>query len=141
MGYTGQCACGAVHLQIDAAPVAVRQCWCRHCQQIAAGSATNNAIFPADNVVFSGELRSSSWVADSGNTLTFWFCPRCGTQAYAQTSARPQFKTVRLGFLDTPHDLAPEAVIWTEAAPAWAVFDPELEQFPRQPPPPQPQPS
>lgn len=138
MGYTGQCACGAATLQIDAEPVAVRQCWCRHCQKIAGGSASNNAIFPADAVRFTGALQSGSWTADSGNTLTYWFCPDCGTQAYAQTSARLQFKTVRLGFLDAPHDLAPGAIIWTDAAPGWAVFDPELEQWPQQPPPPPP---
>lgn len=138
MGYTGQCACGAVRLKAEAEPVAVRQCWCRHCQQIAAGSPTNNAIFPASDVHFDGVLQSSHWVADSGNTLTFWFCPACGTQAYAQTSARPQFKTVRLGFIDEPHGLAPQAIIWTEVAPPWAVFDPELERWPQQPPPPSP---
>lgn len=138
MGYTGRCSCGAVTLRIEAEPVAVRQCWCRHCQKIAAGNATNNAIFPAEAVHFSGELQSSGWTADSGNSLTYWFCPRCGTQAYAQTSARPQFRTVRLGFLDAPHGLAPEAIIWTEAAPQWAALDPGLEQWPRQPPPPPP---
>ena len=138
MGYTGRCRCGAVSLQIDAEPVAVRQCWCRHCQRIAARSASNNAIFPADAVRFAGELQSSGWTADSGNSLTYWFCPHCGTQAYAQTSARPQFKTVRLGFLEAPHGLAPGAIIWTDAAPDWAVFDPELEQWPQQPPPPPP---
>lgn len=136
MGYTGRCACGAVSLRIDAEPVAVRQCWCRHCQQVAAGSATNNAIFPADAVHFEGQLQSAGWAADSGNSLTYWFCPHCGTQAYAQTSARPQFKTVRLGFIDAPHGLAPQAIIWTEAAPSWAAFDPELERWPQQPPPP-----
>lgn len=136
MRYTGQCACGGVTLHIDAEPVAVRQCWCRPCQQIAAGGATNNAIFPASDTTFVGELASASWIAASGNTLTFWFCPRCGTQAYAQSSARPQFKTVRLGFIDEPHGLAPQAIIWTESAPAWAVFDPSLEQWPQQPPPP-----
>jgi hypothetical protein len=136
MNYSGQCACGAVTLRINAEPVAVRQCWCRQCQQIAAGGSTNNAIFPAADVAFAGELASAQWVADSGNTLTYWFCPRCGTQAYAQTSARPQFKTVRLGFIEQPHDLAPEAIIWTEDAPHWAVFDPDLQAWPRQPPPP-----
>jgi hypothetical protein len=136
VGYTGQCACGAVTLQVDAEPVAVRQCWCRHCQQIAAGGPTNNAIFPASAVTFEGALESASWVAASSNTLTYWFCPVCGTQAYAMSSARPQFKTVRLGFIDEPHGLAPQAIIWTEAAPRWAVFDPGLEQWPQMPPPP-----
>jgi hypothetical protein len=134
MGYTGKCACGAVTLTITAAPLATRQCWCRQCQTIAAGGATNNAIFPADSVHIEGALASSTWPAASGNTLAFHFCPACGTQVYGQSSARPQMKTVRFGVIDQPHDLAPQAVIWTADAPAWAVFDPALDHFERQPP-------
>jgi hypothetical protein len=134
MGYTGKCACGAVTLTMSAAPLATRQCWCRQCQTIAAGGATNNAIFPADSVHIEGALASSTWTAASGNTLAFHFCPVCGTQVYGQSSARPQMKTVRFGVIDQPHDLAPQAVIWTADAPAWAVFDPELDHFERQPP-------
>jgi hypothetical protein len=53
-----------------------------------------------------------------------------------QSDARPQFRAVRLGMLDEPHGLKPQMVIWTEDAPAWAVIDPALEQYRRQPPPP-----
>jgi MoxR-like ATPase len=60
----------------------------------------------------------------------------CGTQVYAQSSARPHMKTVRFGVIDQPHDLAPQAIIWTQDAPDWAVFDPALERHPRQPAPP-----
>jgi len=136
--YTGRCACGAVRLRIDAQPLATRQCWCRQCQTIAAGSATNNAIFPADAVHIDGALAASAWTAASGNTLTFHFCPACGAQVYAQSSARPTMKTVRFGVIDQPHDLAPRMVIWTGDAPQWAVFDPALEQFAGQPPAPAP---
>lgn len=134
--YTGRCACGAVTATIAGAPVAVRQCWCRQCQQLAAGSPTTNAMFSTDAIALQGELASASYTAASGNTLTQSFCGQCGTPVMGQSSARPQFRTVRLGFLDAPHDLAPQVAIWTEDAPAWAVIDPALERFERQPPPP-----
>jgi hypothetical protein len=137
--YTGRCACGAVTARVEAEPIATRQCWCRQCQQIAAGGPTHNAMFPTEAVHFSGELASASWRAASGNRLTFHFCPRCGTQAFAQSSARPHIKTVRLGMIDEPHGLRPEMAIWTADAPTWAVIDPALEQHTGQPPaPPQP---
>jgi len=138
MSYTGRCACGAVTLRIEGEAVATRQCWCRQCQQIAAGGPTHNAIFPAEAVHFHGELASASWPAASGNTLTFHFCPRCGTQAYAQSSARPHLKTVRFGFIDKPHDLKPQMAIWTGEAPSWAMIDPAIEQHAGQPPAPPP---
>ena len=55
-----------------------------------------------------------------------------------QSSARPQFRTLRLGFLDDARGLAPTVAIWTDEAPAWASIDPALETFPRQPPAPMP---
>lgn len=135
MAYTGRCACGAVSLEISAEPIGTRQCWCRQCQQISSGGPSHNAIFAADAVTIAGELGHSSWVAASGNVLTHSHCPQCGTQIYAQSSARPQLRTVRFGAIDEPHGLQPAVAIWTEEAPDWAVIDPALEQFAQQPPP------
>lgn len=134
MSYKGTCAYGSVRLSIAGEPVATRQCWCRQCQQIAAGGPTQNAIFKAEDVAITGPLAHNEWSAASGNTLTFHFCPACGTQIYAQSSARPHLKTVRFGALDAGHGLKPEMVIWTEDAPAWGVIDPALESWPQQPP-------
>jgi len=134
--YSGRCACGAVTLAISAEPVTTRQCWCRQCQQIAAGGPTQNAVFAADAVIIRGSLAASAWTAASGNVLTFHFCPSCGTQVYAQSSARPHLKTVRLGAIDEPHGLRPQMAIWTDEAPAWAQIDPSIEHHRRQPAPP-----
>ena len=137
--YTGRCACGSITAVINGEALVVRQCWCRQCQKIAAGSPTTNAMFATEALALEGILSSNSYVAASGNVLTQHFCGQCGTPVMGQSSARPQFRVIRLGFLDMPHDLAPAAAIWIEDAPAWACIDPALETFPRQaPPPPQP---
>jgi len=130
----GRCACGAVKAAIGGEPVAVRQCWCRECQQIAAGGPTHNAMFRTVDVQLSGQLASHFYVAASGNTLTQSFCPACGTPVMGQSSARPQFRTIRLGFLEPGHGLAPQMAIWTAEAPPWARIDPALERHERQPP-------
>ena len=132
--YTGRCACGQVTLSVCGDPVGTRQCWCRQCQQIAAGGPTHNAIFQSSEVAISGELATHAYSAASGNTLTQWFCPSCGSPVFCQSSARPHLKTVRFGTLDEPHGLRPQIAIWTDDAPEWAVIDPGMEQFPQQPP-------
>lgn len=139
MAFTGKCQCGAVSARISAdAPVAVRQCWCRQCQQMAGGGASANAMFPTDSVALEGTLAAHAYEAASGATLTQSFCARCGTPVMGQSSARPQFRTLRLGFLDAGHGLAPTMAIWTSEAPPWAAIDPALERFAVQPPPPAP---
>ena len=134
MGYTGRCACGAVQIEVSDNAKGVRQCWCRHCQQLAAGNATTNAFFLAEAISTTGEIQWNSHKADSGNELHWGFCPKCGSQLLAYSTARPQFRVVRVGAIDRPHDLAPQAIIWTSEAPAWAKFDPDLPIFPAQPP-------
>lgn len=134
MAYTGKCACGAVTATISGEPVVVRQCWCRQCQQIAAGSPTVNAIFAANDVDLKGTLAADAYVAASGNTLTKSFCAACGTPVMAQSSARPQFRTLRIGFLEPPHGLTPDMAIWLDDAPDWAVIDPDIAHYPGQPP-------
>ncbi|HTM94845.1 MAG TPA: GFA family protein [Croceibacterium sp.] len=138
MSRAGQCNCGAVRARVAGEPVAVRQCWCRQCQKLAGGGATHNAMFRTEDVELSGPLASWSYVADSGNTLTMHSCAECGTPVYAQSSARPQYRTIRIGFLDEPHGLAPTTAIWTDEKPAWAALDPKLESLPRQAPAPAP---
>jgi len=132
--YSGKCACGQVTATISGEAVAVRQCWCRQCQQIAAGGPTNNAMFRTEDVQLSGKLASHDYVAASGNVLTRRFCPACGTPVVAQSSARPHFRTIRLGFLEPGHGLAPQMVIWTADAPERALIDPALERHEGQPP-------
>jgi hypothetical protein len=124
--YSGRCVCGSVRATITGEPFAVALCWCRQCQQIAAGGATANAIFQQADIGWSGKLATHSYAAASGNTATHRFCPECGTQVYGESSAYPGVAAVRLGFLDAGHGLKPGSQIWTDEAPEWAVIDPTL---------------
>jgi hypothetical protein len=133
--YYGRCACGAVVAKIHGEPQAVRQCWCRQCQQIAAGGATTNAMFLSTDIEMTGELATHSFTAASGAKLTQYFCRKCGTPIMGQSSARMHLASVRFGFLDEAHGLAPSAAIWLVDAPNWATIDPSLERFDRQAPP------
>lgn len=140
MPYAGRCSCGAIAVRIDGDPIAVRQCWCRRCQKIAAGGPTHNAIFRTGEIAVEGAMASDNYVADSGNVLTRWHCPQCATPMLAGSSARPEMRVVRLGILDAPHGLKPTMAIWTSEAPDWAIIDPAMQAFPAQPPaPPAPQ--
>jgi hypothetical protein len=131
----GGCLCGAVRLEIDAQPLAVRACWCRLCQYLGAGSATVNACFPSEAVRTDGEVRWFDSKAESGSDMRRGFCPACGTPIFSIALQRPHLTFVRAGALDEPGIAAPQATIWTKEAPAWACIDAELPSFEAQPPP------
>jgi hypothetical protein len=134
MPYTGRCACGLVTASIQGEPFAVGQCWCRQCQRVSAGSASNNALFQKEEVVTSGELAIHTYRADSGNTSIQSFCAGCGTPVLGASSAHPGVIAVKLGIIDEPHGLRPAVAMWTSEAPAWALIDPSLPQFAKLPP-------
>jgi len=131
MTHSGRCFCGGVTFTATADPLGARMCWCRDCQYIASGSPTVNVLFPGDAVTWSGPLTTLAKVAESGNTVERGFCPTCGSQMYSRTvdPAGTQPVRVRAGTLDNPSLCPPEAYIWVDSAPAWAVFDPTLPRF------------
>ena len=126
MAITGGCLCGAVRFQIAADPLGVRQCWCRVCQYLGAGSGTVNVIFPREAVTVSGPLVDYVSTADSGSVMHRRFCARCGTPIFSEAEPRPHQIIVRAGTLDEPELAKPSAIIWAKSAPAWACFDPSL---------------
>lgn len=137
---TGHCLCGAVSFTLAAEPVATRVCWCRDCQHLSA-NGTVNMLVPADALTVSGALAEHTKAADSGNLVTRYFCPSCGTHLFAKSSGRPQFRVLRVGNLDEPSSIRPSVNIWSSSAPNWACLDPALERVDHQPLPPKPAPA
>lgn len=129
------CLCGQVRITIDAEPIAARMCWCRLCQYLSGGSATVNVAFPSDTVTTEGKLSWHASTADSGTPMRRGFCPECGTPVFSLAESRPHLTFIRAGALDDPSLIAPQAIIWTSAAPEWAHLDPDLPHYPAQIPP------
>jgi hypothetical protein len=132
--HSGRCLCGAVTVALDADPVGARTCWCRDCQKFGGGNGTTNAFFPAASIGCEGDVTWYESVADSGNTTHRGFCSRCGSHIFTKGSGRPDLCGVRVSVLDDSNLIAPEAVIWTDSALAWAALDPALPHFPKAPP-------
>lgn len=129
----GGCRCGAIRYRIGAEPVASRLSWCRDCQHWACGNASVNIIVRRDALRVDGIPARYDSRADSGHDMRRSFCRECGTQLFSESLENVDFIVVRVGTLDDPARHAPECVIWTDSAPAWAAVDPSLPAFPRQP--------
>ena len=135
MSITGGCLCGAVRYEATAEPLAVRTCWCRLCQYLGGGTATVNVCFETSAVTMTGELADHQSVADSGNVMHRGFCPKCGTPVTSTAEVQPHLMFLRAGTLDDPSIAAPQATIWTSAAPDWGCISDEIPSYPEQIPP------
>ncbi len=129
----GGCRCGAIRYRLSADPVAARMCWCRDCQYWACGNASVNLVVRRDALAVQGTSCTYESLADSGNHMRRSFCGQCGTQMFSESRENVEFQVVRVGTLDHPERFSPQAVIWRDSAPAWAVIDSALPAFPGQP--------
>ena len=129
---TGSCLCGQIRFRLKGQPLVSRLCWCRDCQHIA-GNGTANAIFPSEAIEIDGESAEYTSMADSGNHVRRRFCAKCGSHLFADNTERPGLTAVRLGALNDPSSITPEANIWVSRAPSWAYLNSSLQTFEEQP--------
>lgn len=126
---TGRCLCGAVNYRIASAPVRMAQCHCRDCQRASGTGHTSQAFFKLADFEAQGKTASFAVTAESGNVVTRYFCPTCGSRVWNENTGRPGIVVVPVGCLDNSDWYAPEAVGFTRNRGAWDVTSVEVPNF------------
>ncbi|MDJ0612784.1 MAG: GFA family protein [Rhizobiaceae bacterium] len=130
---TGSCLCGKVSIAADADIKMVINCHCLDCQNVT-GSVHGTLVFVEETSVnVSGELSAFDHPADSGNTLTKFFCGTCGSQVMGKNTGRPGMVGLRAGIIDQKDLIKPGANIYCDSAVPSTAMDPELKSFPKMP--------
>ena len=96
------CSCGQLALTIEGEPVRISMCHCLECQRRTGAVLSNQARFARKQVTIEGGTMKWTRKADSGNTLTFHFCPVCGSTVYWDNTGFPDLVTVAIGAFADP---------------------------------------
>ncbi|KAF2808235.1 glutathione-dependent formaldehyde-activating [Mytilinidion resinicola] len=125
---SGGCVCRKIRYTILAAPLAVNCCHCRWCQRETGASFALNAILEAQHVRHTGAaepvLSTIPSVSGAGQTLAR--CPDCGVVVWSNYAFHgPLTRIVRVGTLDAPDALRPDAHIFTESKQPWVDLSKE----------------
>jgi hypothetical protein len=127
----GGCGCGAVRYRLKDEPMYVNNCHCRLCQiQTGTGSAVN-AFIETDRLEhLSGELSEHEFVTGSGGIQIVVRCAKCGKPLWSHYP-RLGRKTagIRVGTLDDPSAVRPDAAIFVVSKPEWAPLPEGVPQF------------
>ena len=91
------CSCGQLHLTIDGEPSRISMCHCLECQRRTGAVISNQARFRREQVTFAGKATAWMRPAESGNALTFHFCPTCGSTVYWEGEGFPGYVAVAIG--------------------------------------------
>lgn len=132
--YTGGCACGAIHYEISAEPLAMNDCQCRDCQRKSGTGHGSYLTFPSkEQVKLKGKATHWEVAGDNGNVKTRAFCPTCGSPVYMTFSYMPEFFTIHAGSLDDPSRYKPQLVTYAMRGLAWDHVDPDVPKFEKMP--------
>jgi hypothetical protein len=105
------CSCGQLHLTIEGEPSRISLCHCLSCRRHTGAVISNQARFRREQVTFAG--KSTAWMrtADSGNAMTYHFCPTCGSTLYWENEGFPGHVTIAIGNFADPNFPAPTIAV------------------------------
>ena len=77
-----KCHCEALKVSCEGEPKGTTMCHCEFCQRRTGSSFNIGTWFKEENVTVTGETKEYVRVGEQGVTITFHFCPTCGSNVY-----------------------------------------------------------
>ncbi|MFJ4346225.1 GFA family protein [Pseudomonas sp. NPDC089401] len=129
MGFTGQCRCGQVAIDIEAQQLPpLYACHCLNCQRWSGSAFGLHLLCGAAAVRVTGEVVTYMH-EHQGQTSTQSLCGVCHTRLFNETTAAPGMRVVRAGVLDGAQAWVPVAHIWTRRRQPWVVLPQGVAQW------------
>ena len=128
--FEGGCACGAVRYRLGSPPMFVNCCHCHDCQRQTGTAFVINAIIETDRIeLLSGAPEAAAVPTDSGRLHDIYRCPDCRTALWSDYGHRSALRFVRVGTLDDPSALSPNAHIFTRSKLPWVGLPADVPAF------------
>jgi hypothetical protein len=103
--------------------VRVSACHCLDCKKRSGSSFAVQARWPAEQVAVEGRSRTFVSVAESGNRITFHFCPDCGSDVHYQIDGKfDGLVAIPLGAFEDPYFTHPRFSVWEERKHDWVAI-------------------
>lgn len=126
----GGCACGTVRYRLNSAPMFVNCCHCRDCQRQTGSAFVINALIETDRIVLlAGAAEPVPVPTDSGRPHDVHRCPACRTALWSDYGHRVGLRFLRVGTLDNPAALPPDAHIFTRSKLPWIGLPDNVPAF------------
>ena len=126
--HSASCRCGQLRATATGEPVRVSVCHCLDCQKRSGSAFAVQARWPEAQVRIEGPSKSWVNVADSGNRITFHFCPECGSGLHYEINGKfDGLIAIPLGAFDDPYFVTPAFSVWEERQHEWVEIAGDVE--------------
>ena len=127
---TGGCPCGDLRYELIKPPMFTHCCHCIQCQKLTGSAFVLNAIIENDCIsVLSGFLSVTAGPTESNRPHDIYRCSTCQTAVWSDYGRRPNYRFVRVGTLDQPNLIKPDAHIFVRSKLDWVVIPKDQKAF------------
>jgi hypothetical protein len=123
------CSCGQLTATTEGDPIRISICHCLACQRRTGSAFGAQARFPRDKVRTEGRSTQYVRTADSGNKITFHFCPDCGATVYYRLELLPDAIAVAIGAFADPTFPAPKVSVYEARRHPWVGVPEDIEHL------------
>ncbi|TVY32298.1 hypothetical protein LSUB1_G008468 [Lachnellula subtilissima] len=117
------CLCGANRISYGEIPILNFRCHCLDERKLTGAAFALNILWSTDELkVLSGELKTWSKVANSGNTITNHACAECGSLLYRTSDGYPGVMVIKAGCIDgkdASSEYVPQVELFTRSRVPW----------------------
>lgn len=126
----GGCSCGGIRYRLKSVPMFVNCCHCTQCQRLTGSAFVINALIEADRVeTLAGDPEVTAGPSESGRPHDIYRCPACRTAVWSDYGRRRTMLFIRVGTLDDPSALPPDAHIFARSKLRWLVLGESAPAF------------
>jgi len=125
---SAECSCGQLKVTCKGEPVRISVCHCTACQRRTGSPFGQQARWAAENVTIEGAATSFVRVGDAGMSITFLFCPTCGSTVYFDIDGMPGFIAVPVGAFADASFPAPSFSMYESRKHPWLTLPESIER-------------
>ncbi|WP_116236569.1 GFA family protein [Parasphingopyxis lamellibrachiae] len=122
-----ECRCGRLSARCEGDPIRISVCHCFACQQRSGSPFGAQARFLADKVKVKGESAVWERTTDAGNTVSYHFCPTCGSTVWYLGGPIPDAIAIPVGLFVESDFPAPRFSVWEARKYPWVEIGGEVE--------------
>jgi hypothetical protein len=104
-------------------------CHCLSCQRRTGSVFGAQARFPRKSVRINGESSLYVRTADSGDPITFHFCPSCGSTVFYHQDQDPEQTAVPVGAFADPDFPPPTVSVYEDRMHSWVAVPEDFEHW------------
>jgi hypothetical protein len=120
------CSCGQLQVTVEGEPSRISMCHCTECQRRTGSLFGNRALFRREQVQLAGDSTTWTRTAESGNRVTFHFCPICGSTVYWEGEGFREHVAVAIGNFADPNFPPPTIAVWEQSRHVWLALPPDM---------------